>query len=300
LGEVRTKLASVSLLGKLELREGVVSTHIIKAPEPRLRRVLKWTATSVTALAAVLAWLFGPKVTGLLQPDPQQVVYSAAVSDYAVPMAVNPAQTGQLDAPGVAKPLRVFSVLPGSSANHGRAAMGATEASSRTYLTGARLENGAMLTEVYSDRVTVVSGLHSYTLYLSGRGRSDQFESHDALTVGAFPAPEPQLSQKPVRATDAIRLVPRYSGVAITGFTAYPGIRSAEFARWGLKSGDVVTNLGGVPLLSTDQVEALLAQLVEGATLTAQLERGEEHLNVTLDGRGLQAATMVPIPPPSP
>src|SRR3954465_3090535 len=69
-------------------------------------------------------------------------VYSAAADSFER-MPVLSRQTALLEPPGVAKPLYLFAVTVGRSPREGVAVLGPAEASSRTYLAGALLENGA-------------------------------------------------------------------------------------------------------------------------------------------------------------
>lgn len=216
-------------------------------------------------------------------------VYSAA-ADIFEPMALTSRESGELDPPGVVSPLRLFAVKVGSNSRQGLAVLGASEASSRTYVGGASLENGAQLTDIYTDHVVLTRGGKKYTLYLPQHGRDNAIATDaPGLTIGDVPAPQPPVSPPRVRVSDAVRVAPVYEGTQIAGFAVYAGSLSAQFARWGLKEGDVLLSIGGQSLIDSEQMESLLEQLEQGATLKGEVRRGEGRVPVTLDGSALVA-----------
>jgi len=136
------------------------------------RRPWPLIALGVACLALVLIVGLRRATERDAYAKPEQKVYSAA-SDTFEPMAVTSNQAGKLDPPGIASPLRLFAVRPGASSHEGIAVLGALEESSRTYVAGALLENGARLKDLYADHVVLIRGGTNYTLYLPQKGRSD-------------------------------------------------------------------------------------------------------------------------------
>ena len=154
---------------------------------------------SVVAVALVLVVQSGDRSESS-QERPETKVYSAA-SDAFEPMAVSSRQTGLLEPAGVAKPLQLFGVKVGRSSAEGLAVLGAAEASSRTYVAGALLENGARLAELHSDHVVLTRAGRRYTLYMPQTGKSDALAGRPApeLTVGGFGPAAPPLTSPAVR-----------------------------------------------------------------------------------------------------
>ena len=251
------------------------------------------------AFAAVLLVRVGPSLWANWFSTPETPVTSSAAA-VLEPMAVLPNQTGVVEPPGVAKPLQLFAVTVGRDASEGLAVLGPAEASARTYLAGALLENGSKLAEVFADHVVLTRGAERYRLYLPESGKPDDVPQDAPLTVGDFPVAAAPLAAPPMRVTDYLRAVPVYQGGLIAGFTVYPGSRRSEFEQWGLKPGDVLLSLGGQSLSSPDQVEALMEQLASGASLSGEVLRGKERLTVSLDGNRLVAAAQAPVPPSMP
>jgi type II secretion system protein C len=212
------------------------------------------------------------------------------------PVAIIPGQMGLVEPPGVAKPLKLFAVTVGANANEGLAVLGPAEASSRTYVAGAVLENGAQLAEVHSDHVVLKRNRELYRLYLPTSGKADEMPRQaSALTVGDFPAPAPPLVAPAMRTTDHVRVAPVYQGEAISGYAIYPGARRGEFDRAGLKEGDILIALNGQATQDPDQVSAALDQLTTGAMMIADVRRGEETVLVKLGGsRWVATSSSIP------
>jgi type II secretion system protein C len=230
-------------------------------------------------------------------------VYSAAADAFA-PMAASTAQSGRLEPPGVPKPLRLFSIRAGRTSAEGIAVLGAAEASARTYVAGAVLENGATLSELHVDHVVLTRGGGQFKLYLPGQGagRSSQLASTSStsLTVGDYPAAEPPLTQPPIQVSDSLRVAPVYDGTVISGFSVRAGAKGGQFDRWGLKAGDVLVTLSGQALYSAEQMEGMLDELAGGGVLRGEVLRDGARVAVTLDGSTLQAAALPPPFPPPP
>jgi hypothetical protein len=245
-------------------------------------------------MAVTLVTLSGPDFVGTESrvESPAEPLVPVSIPTLPLTSKIETAQVGALEPPGVAKPLKLFAVYPGSAAGRGRAVLGPAEASSRTYVVGALLENGAKLTQVFDDRAVLVRDRRNYTLYLQDSGWSGALSADtQALTVGDFDAPQPPLPPVAVQVTDFMRTVPAYEGDLIAGFRAYPGTRSGQFDRWGLQAGDLLVSAGGSALSDATQMEAVVAQLASGVALSAEvLRNGGERLRVTLDGSVLIAA----------
>ena len=226
---------------------------------------------------------------------------SSALSVPEVPVSNSTpvAQTGEIEPPGVAKPLKLFAVRTGSSSREGAAVLGASESSSRTYVVGAILENGATLSEVFDDHAVLRREGRSYKLYLPDRGSSSWLAAATSdLTVGDYAPPAPELVPRPFRVTDFLRTVPAYDGGSVVGFAAHPGIRREPFDDWGLLPGDVLISAGGYALTDATQMEAVIERLSTGAVLTADVIRaGRERHRITLDGSALVAAAAVSAQP---
>jgi hypothetical protein len=257
---------------------------------------------AVTVLVAVVLVFEMPKVVEVFpQHAPRAPELPAFAPEFPAPTpSVAIEQQGLIEPPGVAKALKLFAVYPSSDPRVGRAALGAAEASSRTYVTGALLENGAELLEVFDDRALLLRDRRTYTLYLPDHGAGDLLESASQLTVGDFPPAQLEMQAPGARATDVLRVAPAYNGDVIVGFSAYPGAQRDRFEGWGLQSGDVLVRAGGYALNDVAQIEAVMERLAAGERIAAEVLRGAgQRGRVTLDGSVLLAAAVPLLPPPA-
>ncbi len=204
-------------------------------------------------------------------------------------------------------PLRLLLVrtLPGQNIHAGQALLGTDRDHPQTYLAGAILENGARLDEIYRDHVVLVKGTHHVSLYLTATSTSESTGKADALTVVGGPTPaieSPHLSLEPV--TDFLRPVPVYRNGVIAGFQVYPGSRASLFTKWGLQSGDVLTDLDGQPVSDADQLMDTLRSLLDGEALTATVQRAGTPVSIRLDGADVErlrtASNVSSMPPAGP
>jgi general secretion pathway protein C len=158
-------------------------------------------------------------------------------------------------------------------------------------MAGAILENGARIEEIYRDHVVLAKGAQRTELYLEATGKAARVSSRGEamLTVGGPPRKieEAHLSIEVI--TDYLRPVPVYANGIITGFQVYPGAQSAPFNQWGLKAGDIVTDLDGQPLTESDQAMGLFRSIADGEAMTAKVHRSTgETVELTLDGRAIE------------
>jgi hypothetical protein len=258
-------------------------------------------AVALPVTAAFFTFSAGSKFPPKVRPGSDVELIDPTMPTLPVAEAIEPEQTGALDTPGVEKPLRLFAVYSGRIPSEGRAVLGSAEETSRTYVTGAVLENGAKLVHVFADRAELVRDERTYTLYLAHTVRSDVLADEPAvLSIGAYAPPEPLVERAGLLVTDILRTIPAYEGEIITGFLAYPGKRRNEFRRWGLEPGDLLVMAGGQPLNDISLLDALLEQLAAGITLEAEIARSpDERQHVVLDGSALLIST-IPLTPENP
>lgn len=188
-------------------------------------------------------------------------------------------------------PLYLLGVAPGRRANEGTANIGTSIDNPQTYVAGAMLANGSTLAEIHSDYVLLKNGAQSARLKLHRRNDpATAAISKDGLLFvsGSVAAPTVPASSREVL-TDYLRPSPVYDGERLLGYQVYPGARSAQFARLGLRAGDVIVAIDDMPLSDPEQTIQMLRLLTEGAVLTATIERKSRRERVTLDGAAITA-----------
>ncbi len=161
------------------------------------------------------------------------------------------------------------------------------------YLTGSRLPGGAVLSEIYTDRVLLERNGSYETLRLPSDpdtgveiGQVDQTSGADE-TVHL-----PELAEfreaviaNPAKAFDLVSLQPVMAEGRLKGYEVSPGKEQSLFRRSGLRAGDVVTGLNGVSLEQPVQLNEVFQELTSARQLRLTVERGGEthDLTVSLD-----------------
>jgi hypothetical protein len=201
--------------------------------------------------------------------------------------------------------LVLVAVHPGRTAAEGTAEIGVDRDTPQTYQAGAMLENGARIAELHTGYVVLKKAGRSMQLFLDSRGRPSNNENAELATVGGIRAAPTMTAARDVL-TEYIRPSPKYDGDTLVGYQVYPGASAGPFAQMGLQGGDVIVQIGGIPLNDPASAWDILRQLSDGSVLSAIVQRSGSEQSVTLDGslivraedsRSQQLAQAV-IPPP--
>jgi type II secretion system protein C len=187
--------------------------------------------------------------------------------------------------------LHLIRTLPGRNVHSGQALLGVDRDHPQTYMAGAILENGARLEEVHMDHVVLVRGFSRTRLDVERPGTEVTAQPDALAMVGGPPSSTQTLRPSSEPVTDYLRPVPVYRDDVVVGFQVYPGRQSAIFSRWGLQSGDVLTDLDGQPASDPDQLMQMLHGLIDGEAIRATVLRNGATVSVRLDGTAIQQLT---------
>jgi hypothetical protein len=193
--------------------------------------------------------------------------------------------------------LLLVRVIPGATAHEGTAEIGVYRDSPQTLQSGAVLENGARLSELYPDHVVLKKDGHSVNLYLERLQRAPLPRS-PLLTVGGTIHPLVAKATSREMLTDYLRPSPVYDGATFIGLKVFPGRKPGPFQQMGLTPGDVITEIDGAPLTDMATAWEQVNQLSKGDSLTVRVRRGDTVNSMTLDGSLVLA--MDEAPPPIP
>jgi type II secretion system protein C len=182
--------------------------------------------------------------------------------------------------------LVLSATFPGRNVAEGQAALGTDGEAPLLYSAGALLSNGARLTAIYPDHVTLEK--NGRAVSLAPGDRSDAAKAADLLVVGG-PATGVVIAPSREALTGTIRPSPVYQGSSLQGYEVYPGQRDAAFAELGLKPGDLITAIDGVALDEPAQAVELMHRLTNGAAVTATIRRGGNVTQIGLNGLLLTA-----------
>ena len=210
------------------------------------------------------------------------------------------------DAPATTANLTLAGTLAGLEPERGWAIIGASGQSARVYATGASLPGGSKLFAVYPDRVILDRSGARESLMLprlaGGAGGAPV-----PRTAGMPPMPSPGgsiadsvrqlLVQNPASGAELLRPQPVFAGGSLRGYRVYPGRNRAQFARFGMQPGDLVTAVNGAPLDDPNRGLEILRGIGQGSAVTLSVERGGQQQQITIDPAAVAQEVQAPPAP---
>lgn len=164
--------------------------------------------------------------------------------------------------------LKLFGVSLNEATGLGSAIIATPDGVQSSFAVGDEITAGVKLKAVAFDHVTLDNGGAEETLFL------DQSVAAPPAAGSPSASGEPTGSLNAASFTTDISLTPRNAGGKVTGFIVQPKGEGGAFAAAGLKPGDVIVSLNGVPAQSVQDAVAVISQLPDKGNLTLQVERG--------------------------
>jgi general secretion pathway protein C len=208
-----------------------------------------------------------------------------------------------IDAPETALSLTLRGIVAVSAGSGGRALIAEGSGDERLYMVGDFLSGGAMLHEVLIDRVILKRAGRFETLTLprdqitqtppagaSGsvtKGRSSgsgtRVGGNNSSVVGQLRTLRDNVVANPQQAFDMVQAQPVMEGGSIKGYRVSPGKERAMFSGTGLRSGDVVTRVNGIPVGDTAQLATLYEKFKTAERFDLVVERGGQETSLTIN-----------------
>lgn len=269
-------------------------------------------AALIAAQLAILLWHVvpganrHPPAPARLAPPPAAASVADIVQAHLFSVADAPA-TGE-DAPRTRVALVLAGTLAVRDPKEGLAIVGETAQTGHVYAVGATLPGGVRLREVYADRVVLErdGSLETLPLPRQFSGGKAPMAAVSALGNGGEPplgeSVQRLIAQGPEVIGEVLRPMPMYANGQLKGFRVYAGRDRQKFARLGLKPGDVVTQINGVPLSDAQRGMEILRTLGAAGSAQVTVERGGATQQLTVDASQVATITQpgeVP-PPPAP
>lgn len=272
--------------------------HLLQQHGPNLVSVL---------LVLLLAWLLA-EFTWSILPQPKSASAPGAAPAAAAHQVdadhiadqhlfgVAGAPTGNgANAPDTTLALTLHGIVAGKRASDSRALI-VVNGDEEPYAVGAQLPGGVVIRSIYPDRVLLardgrLEALRLPTNDTSGTGGSAQ----PGMMQPQAMAPPPQslnrlrqeIADNPQRLMDVVRAMPVMDHGKLTGYRIYPAGNPSQFNQLGLKPGDVVSAVNGIPLTDPAQSMRVLSSL-----------RTSEQISVTLIRNGQSQTQILQMPPP--
>ena len=272
---------------------------------PRAATLLLVVAAGV--MAAQLTWqILAPDVrppvtVDIPAPDPTPVAPAAQESPLArvaeVPLfgvlGVRAAPEPVV-APDTRLRLRLIGLVAGDTPDQGRAIIAESGSPERLYGIGDPVGGGqARLHQIHPDRVILERDGNYETL------RLPRADGTTAATPGTAPArsvptaatpptsDEPRIErsewlQDPERLLQTVRARPVIQGGVLHGLEVHPTRNARQFQQAGLRPGDVITSVNGMPLSAIDDTDRLFADLSGQMRVDIVVERDGQALPISI------------------
>lgn len=276
----------------------VVTNHIA-----RLARQLNAKALDRFALAASLllvlllahalarlTWVILPAPGQALPPPPAAAPATQARADYRqiaalhlFGQAVQTSAPGEapIDAPETRLNLTLRGILFNTLPELTRAIISAPGRDDEIYRTGAQVPGGAVIEQIYADRVMLLRNGQFETLRLPEESAAapGQARSRSRVAAGGLAGVRQDIVANPQNVANYIQGEPvNRAGGGIVGFRVFPGQNRAVFEQSDLREGDIITNVNGIPLDGLDKAAEAMAQLASANAVTVTVLRdGAEH-----------------------
>ena len=251
-------------------------------------------------LLAELTWSFIPQRKSTAAPvaataaTAHQVDANHVADQHLFGVAGVPTGSGA-NAPDTTLALTLHGIVAGKRAADSRALIVAN-GDEEPYAVGAQLPGGAVIRSIYPDRVLLardgrLEALRLPTDDTAGAAGSQQpvmMQPQAMAPTQSLGQLRQEIANNPQRLMDVVRAMPVMDHGKLTGYRIYPAGNPSQFNELGLKPGDVVTAVNGIPLTDPAQGMRVLSSL-----------KTSEQVSVTLTRNGQTQTQILQMPPPS-
>ena len=261
-------------------------------------------------LLAQLTWAFLPRpksVAAVYSPSPAVSARQPAagkVADQHLFGVANQGGGNLNNAPDTTLALTLHGIVAGRNAQDSRALIVAN-GDEEPYGIGATVPGGAVIRAIFPDRVMLDRNGRVEALRLP---KADSGAGAPGANAAMLPSQQnpigeegpagrqaedlgelrQQIAANPQKLMDVVRAMPVQEQGKLTGYRIYPAGNSPLFAQMGLRPGDVVTAVNGIPLTDPAQSMRVLSTVKTSDQITLTLLRNGQSQTVALE-----------LPPPS-
>lgn len=187
--------------------------------------------------------------------------------------------------------LKLFGVRVDEATGRGSAIIAGPDDLQTSYGVGETIQPGVTLKSVGYDSVVIERGGAAETLYLDQSGAAPVAAPSalpPAANMALLSAPGGQ-TQAPgsIRLSElqsGVTLAPRQAGGRVTGLV--PRGDPAFLSRLGLRTGDVIVQVGGRPVVNVEDLQRAAAGLAGGGNLSVAVERGAQIVPIAISISG--------------
>jgi general secretion pathway protein C len=195
---------------------------------------------------------------------------------------------------------RMNLVLAGTIANIdpklGYAIIGESSSSSKVYSVGKTVTGGTTLDAVYPDRVILNRGGKLEALLLPKQFKGGGAPPPVARNLrggegssGVGDQLRTMAQENPEAITQILRPQPVFANGQQRGYRVYPGRNRQQFAKLGLRPGDLVTAINGMPLDDPSRGMEVMESMNSATEVTVTVERNGQSTQITINNAELAA-----------
>ncbi len=265
-------------------------------------RHVRWLIPAVQVLLLVAIAIAAARLVWSLVPTPESARWHAA--PVQAPNSIQEAgpkldlilgarlfgvyqpQASNLDAaPDTSLNLTLLGIFAGTRKEESRALIGQPNGDEKPYSIGQDVVNGVNLQAIFADRVVLSRNGQLETL------RLDKDKPNAGFT-GDSPSPQggtaslgqvrQELLADPNKAAEYIRIQPVNANGQMKGYRVYPGQNQTLFNNAGLRPGDLVTAVNGVPLDDTQKAMQMLSDLSKAGSVSVVIDRGGQPQTINV------------------
>ncbi|QTD57872.1 PDZ domain-containing protein [Parasphingorhabdus cellanae] len=181
--------------------------------------------------------------------------------------------------------LTLFGIRMNEGSGLGSAILAGPDGVQESYAVGDEIMSGVKLNTVLFDHVVIDRGGVRESLYLD--------QSIPAETVGTDNTRGEQSSRPTASVSGnkpsadmiaaAVDLSPRNAGGQVTGIVVSPRGEGELFRAAGFQDGDIIVSVNGQPVSSASDIATLKRQIVPGARLSVEVERGADTVPIAIN-----------------
>lgn len=272
----------------------------------------KGPAFAAVVFVLLIAWLLAQLTWAFLpQPKSAAVTYSQTpavsvrqpgagkVADQHLFGAANQGGGNLSNAPDTTLALTLHGIVAGKRAQDSRALIVAN-GDEEPYAIGATVPGGAVIRAIFPDRVMLDRNGRVEALRLP---KTDSNQGAPGVSAAVMSPPQTpigeegpagrqpedlgelrqQIAANPQKLMDVVRAMPVQEQGKLTGYRIYPAGNSPLFTQMGLRPGDVVTAVNGIPLTDPAQSMRIMSTVKTSDQITLTLTRNGQSQTVALE-----------------
>jgi len=231
---------------------------------------------------------------------------AALINSHLFREAPPPPPVDDANAPQSNMPLLLTGIIAASDPKNGLAIIGTAANNSKLYPVGGRVPGNAVVHAVYVDRVV-----------LDRNGALESLVLARKFGPGGppinLPGPSPLdrvqrvISNEPGVISDVLRPQPVFAEGKLRGYRVYPGPNARAFASLGLRNGDLVLAINGIPLDDPSHGNDIFNGMSSSDQARVTVMRNGQQQDITLNmsqianqaeqlGNGAAEGAAVPVP----